>query len=189
MKRTVVVFGLISAVIIASVVWLMLALVGDEGEVISIDNSHFVGYGIMVIALSVIFFGIKSFRDNQAGGRITFWKGLQIGLLITLISSIGYGSAWTVHNQMNPEWLGRFMQKYNDYQADKMRAGGSSQEEIDASTKEMTEMGKMLENPLVFFLIALGEIVPVGIVISLISAGLLRKKEFLPEGGEIPAVS
>src|SRR5687768_11723569 len=80
MKRTVMVFGLISAAIIASLVWMNLALLHDS-DAISFDSAHFVGYGIMVIALSMIFFGIKSFRDNHAGGRITFWKGIQIGLL------------------------------------------------------------------------------------------------------------
>lgn len=179
MKRTVTVFGLIAGVIIVTLVWLMLAI-DSEGDLISMDHSQFVGYGIMVVSLSMIFFGIKSFRDNYGGGTITFWKGVQIGLLITLIASVMYAGGWIIYNSVNPEWLGMFMEKYSEYQANTMRTAGSSQAEIDAVLQQMADMGKMLENPLIFFLLGLVEIIPVGILITLISAAILRKKEVLP---------
>jgi len=181
MKKTVIVFGLIAGVIVVALVWLMLA-------VSSTDHSQFVGYGIMVVSLSMIFFGIKSFRDNHGSGTITFWKGIQIGLLITLIASLMYAGGWIVHNAVYPEWVGMFMEKYSEQQADTMRIAGSSQAEIDAASHQMAEMGKMLENPLVFFLVGLVEIIPVGIAITVISAAILRKREVLP-AHPLPAAS
>lgn len=179
MKRTVIVFGLIAGVIIGALVVLM-RVIDTTLEQISLDHSQFIGYGIMVVSLSMIFFGIKSYRDTYGGGKINFWKGVQIGLLITAIAAIMYAGVWLVHNAIFPEWLGAFMERYSEYQADSMRSAGSSQAEIDTAKREMLEMGKMLENPLIFFLIALVEIIPVGIVITLISAAILRKKEVLP---------
>ncbi len=175
MKRTVTVFGLIAGVIVVALVWLMLAVGSD-----SMDHSQFVGYGIMVVSLSMIFFGIKSFRDNNGAGTITFWKGVQIGLLITLIASLMYAMGWIVHNAVYPEWVGMFMEKYSEHQANTMSTAGSSQAEIDAASQQMADMGKMLENPLIFFLVGLAEMVPVGILITVISAAILRKKEVLP---------
>lgn len=178
MKRTVLVFGLISGVIITALVWLMLA-VDSGGDYVHLEYGHFIGYGIMVVALSMIFFGIKSFRDNYGGGSITFWKGVQIGLLITAIGSVMYGGAWLVHNTLNPGWVGAFMQKYTEYQTKKMRESGASEDEVATASKEMQEMGEMIKNPLVFFLVALIEIAPVGLLLTLLSAAILRKREVL----------
>ena len=56
----------------------------------------------MVIALSMIFFGIKSYRDNYQNGAIGFWKGFQVGLLITLIASLMYALTWETYMQARP---------------------------------------------------------------------------------------
>lgn len=182
MRKTVLVFGLISGTIIAVLVWLMIAI-DSGGEFVSLDYSQFIGYGIMIVALSMIFFGIKSFRDNYNGGKITFWKGVQIGLLITAMASAMYGGAWLIHNALNPGWLGAFMQRYTEYQATKMRESGSSEAEVATASKQMEEMGEMIKNPLIFFLLALVEIAPVGLILTLICAAILRKPEVLPAHG------
>lgn len=180
MKRTVIVFGLIAGVIVVALVWLNLA-VDRQGELISMDHSQFIGYAVMVVSLSMIFFGIKSFRDNYGGGAITFWKGVQIGLLITLIASLMYAGGWIVHNAVYPEWLGTFMERYSEHHSKAMLTAGAAQAEIDAASQQMADMGKMLENPLIFFLIGLAEIIPVGILITVISAAILRNRAVLPE--------
>ena len=180
MTRTILVFGLIGGSIIVLLVWLMLAIAGGGDNIVGFENSHYVGYGVMIAGLSMIFFGIKSFRDNYGGGKISFWKGIQIGLLITAISAVMYGGGWLIHNAIYPEWVGAFMQKYADFQTTKMRESGSSDAEVADARKQIDEMGEMIKNPLAFFVLALIEILPVGILLTLICAAILRKREVLP---------
>jgi len=188
MRKTVIVFGLIGGSIIALLVWLTLAIDGGH-QLVGFDYAHFIGYGVMVLGLSMIFFGIKSFRDNYNGGKISFWKGVQIGLLITAIASVMYGGAWLIHNAVRPAFLGAYMQKYTEYQAAKMRESGSSDAEVAAATKEMEDMSAKVKNPLVFFLVALIEIVPVGLLLTVLCAAILRKQEVLPANAQATSYS
>jgi hypothetical protein len=178
MKKVVITFGLISGVIIFGFVFLVTSLC--ERGVISLDRSELAGYTSMVIALSMIFFGIKSYRDNYGNGRVTFWKGVQIGLLISLIASVFYFAGGEAYTAANPGFIDRFFDKYTQQYTEKMAAEGKSQQEIDGKIKEMRDMVKMLENPFLRFAIFVMEILPVGIIITLISAAILRKKEILP---------
>jgi len=178
MKKTILTFGLIGGAIVFCFVFLIGALC--ERDIISLDKAEFVGYGAMVISLSMIFFGIKSYRDNYGGGAIRFWKAVQIGLLISAIGSVMYFVGIQVHGVIKPEFYPTLMEKYKEHETNKMKAKGASQVEIDTTIAQMDKMGKMLENPLFMFLIALMEILPVGIIITLISAALLRKRTVLP---------
>lgn len=73
MTKVVLIFGLISGVIAGGLMWGLMGTV--NADVINFDNGVLWGYATMIIALSLVFFGIKSYRDNN-GGRITFFKGL-----------------------------------------------------------------------------------------------------------------
>lgn len=172
MKKVVLTFGLISGVIITALMWLMLALMKAGVS----SHSLLFGYATMIIALSLVFFGIKSYRDNN-GGKVTFFKGLQIGILISLISALCYGISWEAYYRTSGA---DFMQQYTAQYIEQMRAKGSSEDEIARTQKEMDQMGEMYKNFFVRFGMTLMEILPVGIVVTLISAGLLRRKELLP---------
>ena len=133
------------------------------------ENGELVGYSTMIVALSLIFFGIKSYRDNHLQGSITFGKALKVGLLITLIASLIYAITWEViYNTMTD-----FVTQMGDKYFEKLKAEGSTQAEID-------EYKAIYENPFIRFAMTLMEIAPVGILISLLSAGLLRIRGFLP---------
>ena len=172
MKKVVLTFGLISGVIIAALMWLMLAMMKAGFT----SHSLLMGYATMIIALSLVFFGIKSYRDNN-GGKITFFKGLQIGILISLISAVCYGISWEAYYRTSGS---EFMQQYTAQYIDQMRAKGSSDNEIAKTQKEMDDFGELYKNFFVRFGMTLIEILPVGIVVTLISAALLRRKELLP---------
>ena len=172
MKKVVLTFGLISGVIIAALMWLMLAMMKAGFT----SHSLLMGYATMIIALSLVFFGIKSYRDNN-GGKITFFKGLQIGILISLISAVCYGISWEAYYRTSGA---DFMQQYTAQYIDQMRAKGSSDNEIAKTQREMDDFGELYKDFFVRFGMTLMEILPVGIVVTLISAGLLRRKELLP---------
>jgi len=177
MRKVTLTFGLIAGVIISAFLVIGIALWVKTGKVV--DNA-LVGYATMVIALSMVFFGIKSYRDNYQKGAIRFWKGFQVGLLITLIASFMYAITWETYNQVSPASSVAFIDYYARCQIDKLREKGVSAAEIDKEEKKMDDFKSMYGNPAIRFGMTLMEILPVGIIITLISAAVLRKKEFLP---------
>jgi hypothetical protein len=110
-------------------------------------------------------------------GAIKFVKGLQVGALTTLIASLMYAASWETFYQTNPEIKATFMDKYAEHSINKMKAKGASPAEIDQKAKEMADMKEMYKNPVIRFGITVLEILPVGIVITLISAAVLRRKD------------
>jgi Protein of unknown function (DUF4199) len=175
MKRIVITYGVISGLITGGLMLATMPLY-DKG-ILNFDNGALVGYTGMVISLSLVFFGIKSFRDNQAGGSVTFGKAVLIGMLITMIASVFYAMAWEVSYANMGD---RFVQQWTDHALEKLQTGGATEADIQAARADWKSFGEMYKNPLIRFGMTLFEILPVGLVISLVSAALLRRKEFLP---------
>lgn len=175
MKKIVLTYGLMAGSIVAAMMFATLPL-WDSG-VLNFDNGELVGYTTMVIALSMIFFGIKSYRDNYSKGSITFWDGCKIGLLITLIASVMYALAWEISYAT---MSGDFTKEMSDHYLEELRSGEVSPEELKKAEEEWASFSEMYKNPVVRFGVTLMEITPVGILITLLSAGLLRRKEFFP---------
>ncbi|HEV8590680.1 MAG TPA: DUF4199 domain-containing protein [Pyrinomonadaceae bacterium] len=178
MKKVVLTFGLIAGTIVAVLVWVIAWLC--DINALSIDRAEIVGYASMLIALTMIFFGIKSYRDNYSGGAISFLKGVQIGLLISLIAGVMYFASGWLHHVVNPSFDDRFAAKYKQNTVEKMEAKGAAKEEIEKATTEIDQTMVMLQNPLIYFVVAMIEIMPVCIIVTLLSAALLRRKELLP---------
>ena len=177
MRKVVITYGLISGAIITSL-FLISMYLWSKG-IINFDNGEYFGYGSMLVALSMVFFGIKSFRDNQNSRSIGFWKGAQVGVLISLLASFVYAAGWEVYMQASPE--NSFIDDYTEHYIGKLKEKGTPQEEIDKTVNEMASMKEMYKNPVIRFGMTLMEILPVGIIVSLVSAAILRKKEVLAE--------
>lgn len=174
MTKIVLIFGLISGAIAGFLMWILMSFVGSGS--VDFDSGMIWGYSTMVIALSMVFFGIKSYRDNN-GGNISFVKGLQVGILISLISALCYAVSWELYY---PSVGDEFMQKYTAYTLDSMKRDGASDAEIDAARVEAEQFMEMYKKFPVRFAFSIIEILPVGIIVTLISALLLRRKELLP---------
>jgi hypothetical protein len=175
MRKIITTYGLIAGAIV-SLIWIATWPLHEKG-IINFDNGMIVGYTSMVIALSTIFFGIKTHRDQNRNGSIKFLEGLKIGLLITLIASIMYALTWEVYyNTVASDYL----EKYSEHYIAQMKTDGATDAELTQAKAEMAESAEMYKNPLVRFGFTLMEIFPVGLLISLISAALLRKRQVLP---------
>ena len=172
MTKIVLTFGLISGVIITILMWIMLTAM-SSGKV---EHGEIYGYSTMIIALSMVFFGIKSYRDNH-GGKVTFLKGLQVGILISMISALCYAASWEVYYRTSG---GDFMKQYAAQVVEKMKETGASEAEITKTQTDLTQLAEIYQNFFVRFGMTLLEILPVGILVTLISAALLRKREVLP---------
>lgn len=142
------------------------------------ENGMLIGYSTMVISLSLVFFGIKSLRDNHYNGVISFGKATKAGLLITLIASVMYALAWEVsYSQIGEDFNKKMQEQYFAEQ----EAKGLAPEELEAQKEKIKASIEYYKNPIIRFGITMTEVLPVGILITLLSAGLLRKKEFLPD--------
>lgn len=177
MRKVVFTYGLISGAII--ICFMLLSMYLWEKGIINFDNGELIGYGSMLVALSMVFFGVKSFRDNQIRKSIGFWKGVQVGILISLLASFVYAAGWEVYMQTKPQ--NNFIDKYAEHHIDKLKSNGSPQDVIDKTVSEMESMKEMYKNPLIRFGMTLMEILPVGILVTLLSAAILRRKEILAE--------
>lgn len=178
MKKVVLTFGLFAGLIIAGLVWVTAILV-DRGS-IGFNRLEVVGYASMIIALSMVFFGIKSYRDNSVGGTMKFWKGVQVGALISVIAGILYWGGAISYGIVNPGFDERFMKQFTELKVGKLQEQGAPQAQIDAAKAEVDMMAGLFKNPVLFFLVCMMEILPVGIIVTLVSAALLRRKDILP---------
>lgn len=169
MNKTVLTYGIIAGLIVTVMMWLTLG----SGEH-DFDNGLWIGYTTMVVAFSTIFFAVKSYRDKQNAGAITFGKAFLIGLYITLIASTMYVASWMVLSATTGE---EFMAEYYQHEKARMESSGMPTPEVEAKLKEMDEMMELYNNNPVFKAgITYTEILPVGLLISLVSAAFLKRR-------------
>ena len=170
MKKTVLTFGLISGAVSSLLMMLLMIFLVDK---IGFDKAIIVGYTTIVVSLLLVPFGIRSYRENVGGGSITFGRAFTVGILITLISCVCYVVVWLIaYYNFMPD----FVEKYAAFMVEKARASGASQQAIAATVQEMNSMKTMLDNPLMNAAITFTEPFPVGLLVTLISAAILRKK-------------
>lgn len=176
MKRIVLVYGIIAGIILGAMLFVTAPLF-DSG-VLNYDNGMYVGYTTMVVSLSLVFFGIKSYRDNQQNGYITFGRAFKVGILITLVASVLYALSWEVAYHTVSKG---FTEKMSGYYAEEIKRNAKSEAEMNEELESSQKMMELYDkNPVVRFGFTLIEVLPVGILIALLSAGLLRRKDFLP---------
>jgi amino acid transporter len=173
MKKNIVVYGLIAGIIVSV---LMLSSVNYlshcEGNV-DYNTSMLIGYASMLLAFSLVFVGIRNYRDKYNEGTISFGKAFKIGIMIVLIASTIYVVAWLIDYYF---FIPDFMEKYSAHMLDELKASGASQMEIDEQTKEMASMVTMLKNPFFNAMMTYVEILPVGLIVTLISSLILKRK-------------
>ena len=181
MKKTVITFGLLSGAVSA----VMMCLVLLFSERIGFDKGALVGYTAIVLSFLLVFFGIRSYRDNVGGGQITFGRAVAVGILITLVSSACYMVTWEI---LYFGFMPDFCDRYAVYMVEKVRASGGSQQAIEATLQQMKSMKAMLNNPFISAAFSFAEPFPIGLIITLISAAILRKKH-PPQEAEVALVS
>jgi hypothetical protein len=180
MKKTILRYGLISGLVSAA---LMLATVPFL-EKIGNNFGYVVGYTGMVLSFLLVYFGVRSYRDEVGGGQITFGRAFAVGLGITLISCVFYVVTWEI---VYFNFMPHFMDDYGKRVLEQARAAGASAATLDAKMKEIQHVKEVYQNPLLNALMTFIEPFPVGLVITLLSAAVLRKKPSVPVAGEMQA--
>lgn len=172
MKRIILTYGVIAGLIELGLLGLSMGLASDHGTL-----GMVLGYLSMLIALSLVFVGIKRFRDEHQGGVIGFGKAFLVGLGIAGVACLFYVLGWEVYMWATDY---RFMTEYMASALKAKEASGASAAEIAAFKAEMDGFVQMYANPLLRMLMTLSEIAPVGLLVPLISAALLRNPRFMP---------
>jgi hypothetical protein len=174
MRKVVFTFGLIGGLIVSALMFGSMPL--WKNGIIDFNDSQWIGYTSIVISLSVIFFGVKSYRDAHLNGDITFGRAMGVGVLITLIASVVYAVGWEFCFHF---FYPNFMEEYTAICIDRAKASGVTGAELADTIARFDQAREMYKNPLLRFGFTMMEPLPVGILISLISGALLRKKSFL----------
>ena len=170
MKKIVLIFGLISGALMAIFMFATMPFVDRIG----MDRMIFVGYTGIVLGFMLVFFGIRSYRENIGGGAITFGRAFAVGILITVISSLCYVLAWQIFYY---NFMPDFFDKYAVHVIEKARASGATAAAIQAQTQEMDQMKQLVKNPFFHCAFVFLEPFPVGLAITLISSLILRKRK------------
>lgn len=168
MKKNVLVFGLISGVIVSALMGISMAVFGCGTETPNYDLAMVVGYASMLAAFTLVFVGIKNYRDKYNGGVITFGKAFQLGLFIMLIASTVYALTWLIeYYTLYPD----FMDKYAEHMIK-----STPPDKLESELKDINQMKELYKNPIFIILFSYLEIVPLGLIITLISALILKRK-------------
>jgi hypothetical protein len=145
-------------------------------EIMPGGHSLWFGYLVMLVALSLIFVGTKRYRDIERGGVISFSRAFGVGLGIALVAGVIYALGWELYLAVSGK---DFMADYTASIIAHMRSEGATPAAINAKLAEMHSMAESYRNPL-FRLMTFIEIFPVGLLVTLISAALLRNPRLLP---------
>jgi hypothetical protein len=181
MKKIVLTFGVIAGVILATM--MLLTMIFQDR--IGLGHSYLLGYATMVVSFLLIYFGVRSYRDNVAGGKVSFGRAFVVGILIGAIASVFYVAAWEVYFfRYAPD----FLVKYDAHVLEAARAKGESPEALAKRRADMESMEKAYMNPAINSAMTFLEPLPVALIVSLVSAGVLsrRRKTWAGQGDAIP---
>ncbi len=170
LKKTILTFGIISGFLSSVMMCGTIPFLRDLNHG---NKGYYLGYAAIVLSFLLVFFGIRSYRDNLSNGAITFGRAFTIGIGITLISCIFYVVTWEI---IYFNFLHGFMDSYFAHQIQKVQSTPGTPEAIQAKVAAIRHSQQLYENPFVNALYTFIEPFPVGLVITLISAAILRRK-------------
>jgi hypothetical protein len=170
MRKIVLTFGLIGGGILSA----MMAITVPFQEQIGFGPaSMMIGYAGMVAAFLIVYFGVRQYRDNVAGGTLTFGRAFKVGILITAVASTCYVVTWQV---IYTNFATDFAEKYAEAAIAKETAAGATAERIDSLRSEMAKFSEMYKNPVIRTAFTFLEPLPVGLLFTLVAAGVLSRR-------------
>jgi hypothetical protein len=170
MKKNVIICGLIAGLILCVVMVTSTLMCYDNPN---FEGSMVLGFASMILAFSLIFVGVKNVRDNYGEGQITFAKAFKTGFYISFIASSAYVLVWLVEYYM---FIPDFMEKYTEYELRRASESGVSAAELAEKTQEMAKYKEMYKNPLFVVLLTYVEVFPIGLIMTLIAALVLKRR-------------
>ena len=175
MFRKILLWGTVAGLIVGSI--LFGTTVAMAGHPPSMGIGMAIGYTSMLIALSAIFVGVKRYRDEALGGVIRFWPAFAMGLGISFVAGVFYVLAWEGALAVTGMDYGA---EYAGHLIEQRKAAGATAAELAKYIAEMERFKTQYANPLFRMPMTFTEIFPVGVLVSLVSALVLRNPRALP---------
>jgi hypothetical protein len=170
MQRIILVFGLLSGAIVSLVMSISMLTIYQNPSLTKGSGSMIVGYLSMIIAFALIYVAVKKYRDQHQNGVISFGRAFTIGLFIALIASTLYVVTWAiVYHVFIPD----FMDIYTAHMVEEAASG--TPKEIEQTAAQVKQYKELYQSPLLFALMTYAEILPVGLIVSLITAAVLKR--------------
>jgi hypothetical protein len=170
MKKTVLTYGLISGLMISVLMGGSLLIAQKIGS----GHSLALGYTIMVASFLLVYFGIRSYRDNTLGGQISFGRAFTCGILITLITCVFYVAMWEI---VYFNFMPHYMDGYFAAQIHRVQTSKLDPAAIAAQVAEIKHSQQLYQNPFVNMAYTFIEPLPVGLIMTVIPAGVLRRRK------------
>ena len=171
MKKNILIFGLLAGLLVSTFMAVSMIKCYQSKD---FEGNMVLGFSAMIIAFSTIFIAIKNYRDSYNGGLISFKKAFNIGLVITLIASTLYVVTWLV---VYYNFLPNFMELMTADSIAKIEANKDlSPTEVNEQIASLKQMNKLYENPAIVVAFTYIEIFPVGLIITLLSALILKRR-------------
>ncbi len=181
MKKTVLTFGLLSGAVISAMMLVTMPFMDRIG----FERGEIIGYTSMVVAFLLIFFGVRQYRD-RFGGTVGFVRAFGVGAMIAGVASICYVATWqVVYYKVAPD----FLTKYQAYQLEKARADGATEAALAQKTAELDKFVELYRNPLINAAITFVEPLPVGLIVALVSAGVLSRRRKREDGADAAMIA
>ena len=169
MKRTVLTFGLASGALSAAMILATVPLLDSIG----FEKTDILGYTTIVLSALLVFSGIRSYRERIGAGSIGFGRAFIVGLFITLLSSLcSVATFQIVYFELTPQ----FGDKFAACMIERARVSGANQAKIDEITKQAMTLKRLYDEPLTNAALTFVQPFPIGLVASMISAAILRKR-------------
>jgi hypothetical protein len=169
MKKNVLVFGFMAGLILLIVLVTSTMLCYNNED---FSGNMWLGYGSMLVAFAFIFVGIKNVRDKYNDGYISFGKAFKVGLYIALIASSVYVVTWLIEYYI---FIPDFMDKYIAHVLREATRDGATAAELKSKKDEMAMYINMYKNPLGVIVLTYLEVLPIGLIISLLAAAILKR--------------
>ena len=172
MLRTILIWGVVGGLLVG----LPLSAITLSGGHELSKHGMLIGYTIMLVALSTIFVAVKRYRDQELGGVIRFWPAFGLGLGISFVAGLLYVAAWESSTAIAHA---DFATSYANAMIAEQKAAGVSGAKLAEFTAEMEHFKVQYANPLFRWPMTFIEIFPVGVLVSLFAAALLRNPRFM----------
>ena len=165
MKKTILTFGLVIGLLLTiHAIYMVNKIYADP----NFQGNDIIGYTKLIVMFSLIYFGVRNYRDNYLDGKINFLQALKKGALICLIASTVYTVLCLIYYYVfTPDWLEVFTEHV---------IRNSPADQVEAVTAQMTQFKEWYKNPFFAILITYMEVLPIGMVVALVSAIFVRKK-------------
>jgi hypothetical protein len=165
MKKIIWLFGIIIGILLTTNSMIMISKIYSDPD---FKGNDVLGYTVLIIIFSVMYLGMRKYRNEHLEGKISFLNAFKTGAWICFIASTIYVVIGLLYYYL---FIPDFVDVFSE-----VVIRNSPAEEVDAVTAQMANFKEMYKNPLFAILISYIEVLPLGMIVALVSAFVVKRK-------------